>query len=228
MPEDDCLIPGMDAVDLHRLLRRALGDAAAGSHEEGPRGPVLRRARRGPLPAPRNLFGRDEATAEAGPGPRPRPEAPLPRRADVEPRSARPHGRSSSSSGTSPRPRTSRSSSRPTSWPTSRRPARRRRHPEQGPGRRPGRACRPSERSTTACTRSAIKGESAGFPSRSLRPRGCRIEETEDGILKVYLPRRHRPVEIFRGGGRGDVQVRHFVRSRTSLEDLFARTVGVD
>jgi hypothetical protein len=34
--------------------------------------------------------------------------------------------------------------------------------------------------------------------------------------------------EIFRVAREENVQVRHFVRSRTSLEDLFAQSVGVD
>jgi len=35
-------------------------------------------------------------------------------------------------------------------------------------------------------------------------------------------------MEIFRAAAAAGAQVRHFVKSRTSLEDLFARTVGVD
>jgi hypothetical protein len=35
-------------------------------------------------------------------------------------------------------------------------------------------------------------------------------------------------MEIFRSAAAAGAQVRHFVKSRTSLEDLFARTVGVD
>jgi len=33
---------------------------------------------------------------------------------------------------------------------------------------------------------------------------------------------------LFRIAAREKIQIRHFVRSQTSLEDLFAKTVGVD
>ena len=72
-----------------------------------------------------------------------------------------------------------------------------------------------------------IKGEGEPF-IRALREADCRVEETEDRVLKVYLPSGFDRRELFRTAGRMNVQIRHFVKSRTSLEDLFARTVGVD
>jgi ABC-2 type transport system ATP-binding protein len=71
------------------------------------------------------------------------------------------------------------------------------------------------------------KGESAPF-LRALRDRGCKVEETEDQVLKVYLPADMPRREIFEAAVRENVQIRMFLKSRTSLEDLFARTVGVD
>ena len=71
------------------------------------------------------------------------------------------------------------------------------------------------------------KGESASF-LRALRERGCKVEETEDQVLKVYLPADMPRREIFEAAVRENVQIRMFLKSRTSLEDLFARTVGVD
>jgi len=71
------------------------------------------------------------------------------------------------------------------------------------------------------------KGESAAF-LRGLRDRGCKVEETEDQVLKVYLPADMPRREIFEAAVRENVQIRMFLKSRTSLEDLFARTVGVD
>jgi len=35
-------------------------------------------------------------------------------------------------------------------------------------------------------------------------------------------------MDIFRAAARTDVQLRYFVKSQTSLEDLFADVVGVD
>ncbi|MBM3296820.1 MAG: ABC transporter ATP-binding protein [Candidatus Aminicenantes bacterium] len=55
---------------------------------------------------------------------------------------------------------------------------------------------------------------------------GCRIEETEDGLLRVFVPVGLEKKAIFRLAAEENIQVRHFFRSRTSLEDLFARTVG--
>jgi len=72
-----------------------------------------------------------------------------------------------------------------------------------------------------------IKGEGEGFVSR-IRALGCRVEETEDKFLRVYVPAEMDIREIFRAAEEEKCQVRHFVRSQTSLEDLFARAVGVD
>ena len=72
-----------------------------------------------------------------------------------------------------------------------------------------------------------IKGEGEGFAAK-IKSLGCRVEETEDKLLKVYVPAEMDIREIFRAAEEEKCQVRHFVRSRTSLEDLFARAVGVD
>jgi ABC-2 type transport system ATP-binding protein len=63
---------------------------------------------------------------------------------------------------------------------------------------------------------------------RELESLGCRVDETEERIFKVYLPAERDRLEIFRAAAASGVQIRHFVKSQTSLEDLFARTVGVD
>jgi len=72
-----------------------------------------------------------------------------------------------------------------------------------------------------------IKGEGEGFKDR-IKALGCRVEETEDKLIKAYIPADLDTREIFRAALAENVQVRHFVRSRTSLEDLFAQSVGVD
>jgi ABC-2 type transport system ATP-binding protein len=72
-----------------------------------------------------------------------------------------------------------------------------------------------------------VKGEAGGFLSR-LKDLKCRVEETEDGILKVYWPPKQDRQEIFRIAAEEKIQLRHFVKSETSLEDLFADVVGVD
>jgi ABC-2 type transport system ATP-binding protein len=72
-----------------------------------------------------------------------------------------------------------------------------------------------------------VKGDEDLFRTEA-EARGCRVDRTEDGILKIYLPAEKDRKEIFRSAAAAGAQVRHFVKSRTSLEDLFARTVGVD
>lgn len=71
------------------------------------------------------------------------------------------------------------------------------------------------------------KGETERFLA-ALAQKGCRVEVTEDQLLKIYLPANLDRGEIFRAAAREQVQVRYFVKSQTSLEDLFAKTVGVD
>lgn len=71
------------------------------------------------------------------------------------------------------------------------------------------------------------KGDTGRF-LQVLKDLGCRVEETEEQLMKIYMPANLSRREIFRAAVREDVQIRYFVKSRTSLEDLFAKTVGVD
>jgi len=72
-----------------------------------------------------------------------------------------------------------------------------------------------------------VKGESGGF-IKKLKKNGCEIEQTEDMLLKVYMPPNQDPQGIFNIALEENVQIRHFVKSQTTLEDLFAEAVGVD
>ncbi len=72
-----------------------------------------------------------------------------------------------------------------------------------------------------------IKGDGQDF-ARRLRSIGYEVEETEDNLLKVYIPEDREILEFFQAAENEKVQVRLFVRSQTSLEDLFAKAVGVD
>lgn len=72
-----------------------------------------------------------------------------------------------------------------------------------------------------------IKGEEKAFLDR-LTGIESQVEQTEDKLWKVYLPPGTDPQEIFKIAVEEKVQVRHFVKSQTSLEDLFAKVVGVD
>ncbi len=72
-----------------------------------------------------------------------------------------------------------------------------------------------------------VQGESERFLAR-LEAQGCRLEWTEDGLLKVYVPEELDKMAIMRAAAEEKIQVRQFRKSQTSLEDLFAQTVGVD
>ena len=72
-----------------------------------------------------------------------------------------------------------------------------------------------------------VKGEDAAF-RRDLEALACRVEETEDRLIKVYMPAGMDRGEIFRAASRTGVQVRQFAKSQTKLEDLFAQVVGAD
>ena len=72
-----------------------------------------------------------------------------------------------------------------------------------------------------------IKGENESFLQK-LRDMKSNVEETENGLLKVYLPPGKNPQEVFKIAADEKIQIRHFVKSQTSLEDLFAKVVGVD
>jgi ABC-2 type transport system ATP-binding protein len=72
-----------------------------------------------------------------------------------------------------------------------------------------------------------IKGDRSAFAS-ALEPTGCRIEETPDGLMRLYMPPERDANDVFRAAMEARVQVRHFIKSRSSLEDLFAGVVGVD
>jgi ABC-2 type transport system ATP-binding protein len=72
-----------------------------------------------------------------------------------------------------------------------------------------------------------VKGNGEAF-RKDLEALKCRVEETEDKVIKVYMPADRNRMEIFRAAARTGVQIRFFIKSQTSLEDLFAELVGVD
>jgi ABC-2 type transport system ATP-binding protein len=72
-----------------------------------------------------------------------------------------------------------------------------------------------------------VKGDRAAFRA-DLETGGNQVDVLEDGLIKVYMPEEADRMDIFRAAARTGVQVRAFVKSQTSLEDLFAGVVGVD
>jgi ABC-2 type transport system ATP-binding protein len=63
---------------------------------------------------------------------------------------------------------------------------------------------------------------------RRIQEMGCKIEMSEDKIIKVFFPPDKQAGEMFKIAAEEGTQIRMFVKSETSLEDLFARTVGED
>jgi ABC-2 type transport system ATP-binding protein len=72
-----------------------------------------------------------------------------------------------------------------------------------------------------------VKGNGEGFIEK-LQALGYKVDETEDKLLKVYIPAEREILEFFKAAEEEQVQIRMFIRSQTSLEDLFAKVVGVD
>ncbi|MBN2207413.1 MAG: ABC transporter ATP-binding protein [Candidatus Aminicenantes bacterium] len=72
-----------------------------------------------------------------------------------------------------------------------------------------------------------VQGGADRFLDR-VRALGCKAEATEDMILKIYMPPGLERAILFRAAADEGVQVRQFLKSQTSLEDVFARAVGVD
>jgi ABC-2 type transport system ATP-binding protein len=72
-----------------------------------------------------------------------------------------------------------------------------------------------------------LKGDGEAF-RKDLESLGCRVDAMEDRLIKVYMPEKSDRMDIFRAASRTGVQIRYFVKSQTSLEDLFAGVVGVD
>ncbi|MCJ7680943.1 MAG: ABC transporter ATP-binding protein [Candidatus Aminicenantes bacterium] len=70
-----------------------------------------------------------------------------------------------------------------------------------------------------------IKGEKEAF-LQDLRGFNYKIEELEEGLIRIFMPPDRSSRDILEAATERDVQIRHFVRSRSSLDDLFAKVVG--
>lgn len=72
-----------------------------------------------------------------------------------------------------------------------------------------------------------IKGEAERF-LQALREKEIKVEILEDGLWKVFIPSEINSKELLSLALKEKVQIRHFVKSQSSLEDLFAKVVGVE
>jgi ABC-2 type transport system ATP-binding protein len=70
-----------------------------------------------------------------------------------------------------------------------------------------------------------VKGETAGFFA-ALASAGFQSQETDEDIMRVFVPGGNDPQAIFALASSHRVQVRHFRASVDTLEDVFAKAVG--
>jgi ABC-2 type transport system ATP-binding protein len=70
-----------------------------------------------------------------------------------------------------------------------------------------------------------VKGEPAAFMA-ALAGAGFRVHESDDDIMRVFVPVGHDPQAIFGLASTHRLQVRHFRPSVDTLEDVFAKAVG--
>ena len=226
MPEQDCHIPGMSAVQFVAYAGELAGMPKDQAIDRAAQGPALRGAGRGAVPERGDLLDGHEAAAKAGPGPRPRPEAAAARRADERARPAGARG------DAGPRPRREPRQGHPRPRVVAP-PARHRADLRPG-DRRDGRArCgrRTPSRTSSGWTRpswtSSFASPSCCFPRRR-RGRGwswspstgastaSRARAPRDAIQRAAL-------EAARETG---AQVRGYTAAERSLEEAFIQAVS--
>jgi ABC-2 type transport system ATP-binding protein len=70
-----------------------------------------------------------------------------------------------------------------------------------------------------------VKGEADAFVA-ALRADGIDCHETDEDVMRVFVPDERGSRELFQFAARAGVQVRHLRASVPTLEDVFARAVG--
>lgn len=72
-----------------------------------------------------------------------------------------------------------------------------------------------------------LKGDAAAFVKK-LKSMKCEVEVTERGVYKIKLPATEFPRKLFGIALENKVQIRHFEQCKTTLEDTFVNAVGVN
>jgi ABC-2 type transport system ATP-binding protein len=72
-----------------------------------------------------------------------------------------------------------------------------------------------------------VKGDPSGFRD-GLASIGCRLEERDDGILRLHMSNGHGSRAVLEAARENKVQIRHLVPLRQSLEDVFLDVIGED
>lgn len=72
-----------------------------------------------------------------------------------------------------------------------------------------------------------LKGNTDTFLSK-LKSMKCEIEVTDRGIFTIKLPAHETPIKLFNIALENNVQIRHFEQCKTTLEDTFVNAVGAN
>ena len=68
-----------------------------------------------------------------------------------------------------------------------------------------------------------LNGNIAGFKEKLSQ---YRIEQDSKGVFRIHLPEDFRPHSLFKTAYESSVQIRHFRKSKVTLEDAFVTAIG--
>lgn len=72
-----------------------------------------------------------------------------------------------------------------------------------------------------------LKGDTSAF-LKQLKSMKCEVDVTDRGVYKIKLPAKESPKNLFRIALKNNVQIRHFEQCKTTLEDTFVDAIGVN
>lgn len=72
-----------------------------------------------------------------------------------------------------------------------------------------------------------LKGETDDFLNR-LKALNCDVDVTNKGVYKIKLPAEKSPASLFKIAVENNVQIRHIVQCKTTLEDTFVDAIGAN
>ncbi|MCK5059184.1 MAG: ABC transporter ATP-binding protein [Candidatus Aminicenantes bacterium] len=72
-----------------------------------------------------------------------------------------------------------------------------------------------------------LKGDVSAF-LKQLKSIKCEVDITDRGVYKIRLPADESPQNLFKVALKNNVQIRHFEQCKTTLEDTFVNAVGVN
>ncbi len=72
-----------------------------------------------------------------------------------------------------------------------------------------------------------LKGDPAHF-LEELKAMNCQVDVTDRQVYKIMIPAKESPMKLFKIALHTRVQIRHFQQHKTTLEDTFVTALGVD